>query len=599
MKLTDYLVNYLASLGIKQAFVITGSAIAEVIDSFHKVKGIDYVCVQHEQAGAMAAEAYSRISENLGVAISTSGPGGTNLITGICCAWFDSIPCLYISGQVFSRFTKGDRPIRQIGFQETDIVSIVKPITKYAHMVKSAGNIKYELDKAVYYATSGRPGPVLIDLPIDVQRAEINPDNLEGFSPEEEIRLDSETEIEGKIDQYLEKLKKAERPVILVGGGLRLSKTADSLYEFLAKVKMPVVSTWPAMDIFDHNYPLYRGRIGTYGMRGANFTFQNSDLTLSLGSRHSGRQTGGRVDTFARAAARFIVDVDQNELKHQTVKCHVNINCHLKDFFRILLRKLDQDFPDFSEWVDKTKEWKDRYPCCLPEYYELKNQVNPYVFMKELSKQCQEGDVIVGDCGGNIVPLAQVFEAKKNQRIISAWAHSPMGYALAASMGACLANKNPQRTICTIGDGGMQVNIQELQTIKNYNLPIKVFIMNNHSYGIIKQFQDVYLDSRYEASGKGYSHPDFVKVAQAYGLATETIKNHEELNAKIRRVLNFEGPIICDIDMPDKLTLVPRLGWNTPIEDQYPYLPRKEFRENMFIEPLENKQAEENPNKEP
>jgi len=594
MKVAEYIAEYLQSLGIKYVFGITGSAIADVYDSLRKFEDIDYVCVQHEQAAAMAAEGYARITENIGATLVTSGPGATNLITGIACAWFDSIPCIYISGQVNSKFTKGDKPIKQVGFQEIDIVSIVKPITKYAEMVKSAEDIKYILDKATYLAKSGRPGPVLVDIPMDIQKADIKPEELRGYTIEEKLKLDSQDVVEEKIDIYIRELKKSKRPVILVGGGIRLSKSIKLLYDLLEKLKIPVVSTWAAIDVFPTEYPLFRDLIGTYGMRGANFTIQNSDLLLALGSGFSGRQTGGMVDTFAREAKRFVVDIDTNQLKYQPVKGHVNINCDLKDFLKILKDKIsDESIPDFSDWIKKTREWKEKYPACLPEYYKEKSHVHTYVFMKTLSEEAKEGDIIVGDCGGNIVPLALSFIVKKNQRVYSSWANSPMGYALASSTGACLANNSSNNVICVIGDGGMQVNIQELQTIKNYNLPIKVFIMNDRSYGIIKQYQDIYLDSRYEASGRGYSCPDFVKVSQAYGIETETISNHSELREKIRKVLSAKGAIICDVNLTPKTKLLPRLGWDTPIEDQYPYLDREEFYNNMFIEPLPNKSIEQ------
>jgi len=540
MKVSDYIVSFLKSLNIKHVFGITGSAIAHVYDSFRKFDNIDYVCVQHEQAASMATDGYARITDNIGASIVTSGPGATNLITGLACSWFDSIPGLYISGQVNSKFTKGDKPIKQVGFQEIDIVSIVKPITKYAVMVKAPEEIRYELEKAVHIAKSGRPGPVLIDIPMDIQQEEINPEKIRSYTPEEGETVESKASVKGKIDEFIKDLKASKRPVILVGAGVRLSKSKVVLFDLLKILKIPIVSTWAAIDVLPSNHPLFRDLIGTYGMRGANFTIQNSDLLLSLGSSFSGRQTGGMVETFARAAKRYVVDIDPNQLKYPLLKGHVNINYDIKDFLPFLIEELSKEnIPDFSNWISKTKEWKEKYPACLDEYYEEKDHVHSYVFLKTLSKEAAEGDIIVGDCGGNIVPFAQVFEVKKDQKIFSSWANSPMGYSLAASIGACFANESSKNVICIIGDGGMQVNIQELQTIKNYNLPIKVFITNDKSYGIIKQFQDIYLDSKYEASGRGYSCPDFLKVAKAYGLETENINNNSELKEKNKKGVEF------------------------------------------------------------
>lgn len=586
MKLSDFVIDFLASQKIKHVFTVTGGACAHLIDSFHGRKDISYVCVQHEQAGAMAAEAYSRVGPGLGTVIVTSGPGATNLITGICCAWFDSIPCLFISGQVNTFESRGDLGVRQVGFQETDIISIVQSVTKNAEMVLDPQQIRYQLEKAVHLAQSGRPGPVLLDIPMNIQRAEVDPEKLQGYQPSVE---NEGAAVEGALIQNcLQMIRAAQRPMVLAGGGLRIGGAIKEFFEFLKATGIPVVTTWSGIDLLAHDHPLYVGQIGVYGNRGANFAIQNSDLLISLGSRLDTRQTGGRPETFARGAKKIVVDVDPEELKKR-VHPDVAVCADVKVVLGALNQACrGQTFPLFTAWQKRTREWKDRYPAVLPEWRSQEGSVNAYVFMEALSKALAPGDVIVTDCGGNLTWTIQGFHVKENQRLFSAMGNSPMGYSLPAAIGACVGLGGQRRVIGIIGDGGLQMNIQEFQTIKHYNLPIKLFIMNNHSYGIIKQFQEMYFSGRYEATVKdhGYSFPDFVKVAQAYGLRAETIVDHTALSSKLNSIISSEGSVICDVNLSDDQKLVPKLEFNRSIEDQTPYLDRKEFLSNMIVDPL-------------
>ena len=599
MKLSDYVANYIAKLGTRYVFLVTGGACVHLVDSIGKHPELKYICVQHEQAGAMAAEAYSRVGPGIGVSVATSGPGATNFITGICCAWFDSIPLLCLSGQVNISEQKNNIGVRQLGFQETDIVTIARPVTKFSAMVADPQKIKYFLDKAVYLAVSGRPGPVLLDIPLNVQHAEINPENLEGFVPsEEEIKLISPTELSKKINLIKDLIRQSKRPVILAGGGIKIAKAENQFLDLAGKLGIPVVCSWSGFDIVPHSYPLFVGQIGIYGNRGANFLIQNSDLLISIGSRLDTRQVTANPVSFARSAKKIVVDLDASELNKGLVKADVSVNADAKEFLSEFLKNLEDFQLSIGEWLAKAQEWKTKYPGCLPEYESQPEMVNPYFFIKVLSEELADGEIIIPDEGGNLVWTMQAFQIKKGQRLFSAFGNSPMGYALPASIGAALAT-GKERIICIDGDGGFQMNIQELQTVAHYKLPVKIFILNNRCYGIIRQFQDVYFGGGHEASvpEKGYSSPDFLKVANAYGLASERIDSHKNLREKIRSVLSRPGAVLCDVLIKEDQKLMPKLEAvktpegryiSKPIEDQWPYLPREEFKQNMIIEPYNN-----------
>lgn len=590
MKLSDYLIDFIAKQNVKHIFQIIGGASVHMVHSIDDNPSIDYICVQHEQAGAMAADAYSRMTKNLGVAMATSGPGMTNLITGIACAYFDSIPVLYITGQVNLNESKGERKVRQIGFQETDIVDVVKSLTKHSVRIENAEDIQYELEKAIYIAKSGRPGPVLLDVPMNLQRAEIDPKKLKKFDPREiALDIDDKRTIVQQVKKARELIKKAKRPVVIAGGGIRY---ADQVVEFRTLVDQlgfPVVATWSGIDVLPHDHPQFIGQIGVYGNRGANFAVQNSDLIISLGSRLDTRITGGVPSTFAREAKKIVVDIDRGELyKKRGLDPDIGICADVKIVIPAFINAFSKQFiPEVSKWKEQTKEWKRRYPAVLPVWRNRKTKVDPYVFVETLSKVLDNNATVVTDCGANLTWTIQAFQVKGNQRLFSAMGNSPMGYSLAASIGASMAiNKKP--IICIIGDGGLQINIQELQTMVYYNVPIKLFILNNHSYGIIKQFQEMYFDGKYVATTpkSGYSVPDFIKIAKAYGLSTATIDSQKNLAQKIKKVLAHKGPIVCDVIVPDNSKLIPKLEFGKPIEDLSPELPRSEFFEQMLIKPL-------------
>lgn len=586
MKLSDYLAQFLVEQKIGHVFQIIGGASVHMVHSLADNKHIKYICVEHEQAGAMAAEAYSRMTKNLGAAMATSGPGMTNLITGIACAYFDSTPVLYITGQVNTDESKEWRKVRQVGFQETDIVSMVKPITKFSVQIRDPARVREILEQAVYEAKSGRPGPVLIDIPMNIQRAEIDPAHLTGFTPPKETGLDNASQISKKVDRALKFLAQAKRPVLIAGGGVRYADQTKQFLVLANKLNIPVVSTWSGIDVISHDHPLYRGQIGVYGSRGANFTIQNSDFFLSFGTRLDTRITGGRPETFARAAKKVVVDIDKSEIyKKRGLSPDIGIVADVRDVLPAFITKVKhQNRADISDWTALTKKWTGEYPSVLPAWRRRKNLVDPYYFIETLSTSTDPDAVVFTDCGANLTWTIQAFRVRGRQRLISAMGNSPMGYSMAAAIGASIAlGKKP--VIAIIGDGGFQINIQELQTIVHYKIPLKIFVLNNNAYGIIMQFQDTWFGGNHQATIPkfGYSAPDLLHIADSYGIPSLRIKNHRELASKIRRVLAHKGPILCDVTIPQHAPLIPKLEFGNPIENLSPELSRSELQKHMLI----------------
>lgn len=589
MKLSDYVANFLADQGIRHVFVISGGASLHLIHSIADTPNISFVCTQHEQAAAMAADAYARVTGNLGAAIATSGPGATNLITGVCCAYYDSVPSIFITGQVSTFRMKSHTGVRQIGFQETDTVNIFEPITKYAVRIDDPRSIRYELEKAVYIAKSGRPGPVLIDIPDNIQREEINADELPAFIPA--IQNTDHDTLNG-IDRVIQLMRDTERPVIILGWGIRLSKCEKEIKDFIREMGFPVAPTWGVADLLPSNDPLFIGTFGTHGTRYANFAVQNADLILSIGARLDTKATGSPMTSFGREAKKIIVDIDPAELnKFQHFKLNVDvlINADAKEFlqafnkrFSTILRK------DVSPWLERIRKWKLKYPICPPAYYN-QDTVNPYVFVKSLSKLCQEGDILILDTGCALAWVMQAFDFKSNQRLYHDWNNTAMGWALPASIAACMAMDKSVPIICITGDGSLQMNIQELATVLRHQLPIRIFLINNHGYSMIQQTQDQWLGARYLASSVegGLAFPDFVKVAKAYGFKTVTISKNEELHTGLQEVLTTDGPVFCNIEIRPEERVIPLVKYGRPNEDAEPLLERNEFLENMIIKPLD------------
>ena len=593
MTVADYILKFLISKNVNNVFLITGGAISFVVDAFSRNKKIKYTCVAHEQAAAMMADAYSRVEKGFAATMVTSGPGAQNLITGIACSWFDSVPVIHISGQVnsfeLSSTNKTTKNVRQVGFQETDIVSIVKPITKFAYQLKNPNEIKYILGKAFYLSTEGRPGPVLIDIPMNFQRVKINLKKIKFFKVP---KNKSNHQIVNNIYKIKKLLNKSKRPILILGGGIRMSRSISELDKFFKKVDLPIVTTWSGLDTVDYKNKNYIGCIGVYGSRAANFAVQNSDLVLNFGSRLDTRITGGKPENFARSAKVVSIDIDRHELnKQRGLDIYLKINEDLNKFlstFNLVLKKFK--FSASSSWKNICKQWKLKYPNVQSSYYKQEKYVNPYCFIDRLSMKLNKKDIIVTDDGGHLTWTIQAFKVKKGQRVFSAFGNSPMGYAFPAALGASFANKK-KRIICIDGDGSIQINIQELQTMVANNLPVKLFIINNDGYGIIKQFQELYLNKRYEASisSKGVTNPNFKKISNAYGINYSEIKNNKEIDKVLNKVLKSKKPEFINVIIDPNQKIIPKLQFGNPIEDLSPLLPRSEFNKNMIVSSLVEK----------
>jgi acetolactate synthase-1/2/3 large subunit len=589
MKLSDYVATFLASQEVRHVFAVIGGASLHLIDSLAHTPGTSYICPQHEQAGAMAADSYARVTGNLGAAVATSGPGATNLMTGIACSYFDSVPVLYITGQVTTFRLKRNTGVRQMGFQETDVVDMCKPITKYAVMVEDPNKIRYELEKAAYIARSGRPGPVLVDIPDDLQRGEVDPSALEPFRAPGHVEAIPPSATQ--IDECLAMLVRAERPVVIVGAGVRLSKAEHEARQFVEQLGFPVLPTWGLLDLLPSDHRLVVGAFGTHGTRYGNFTVQNADLVLTIGARLDTREAGTPYSAFARSARKIVVDIDPHELGKFSrfgMDLDLAITADAREFLRAVNPRLSKLVcRDIARWLEQIEHWRASYPICPPEYL-AEEDVNPYAFVKFLSEISRPGDLLCLDTGCALAWACQSFAFKQDQRLIHAFNTTAMGYALPAAIGASFANDHGQVT-CVAGDGSLQMNIQELATVMRHKLPIKIFLLNNHGYSMVQQTQEQWLDGRYEGTTVegGLAFPDWTAVAKAYGFPTLTIDKNADLPSTISRIFDIDGPVFCNVELRPQHRVVPQVRFGRPLEDPEPFLERDEFIQNMIVEPLE------------
>ncbi|MHB8741993.1 MAG: thiamine pyrophosphate-binding protein [Sulfuricaulis sp.] len=599
MKLSDYVAQKVVEHGMRHVFMVTGGGAMHLNHSLGTHKQLDCVFNHHEQACAMAAEAYYRLTNRLAVVNVTSGPGGTNTITGVYGAWVDSIGMLVLSGQVKWETTVRSTglPLRQYGDQELDIEELVRPITKYCTMVTDPQSIRYHLEKAIYLATSGRPGPCWLDIPLNVQGAQIDPDTLAGFDSSELNEPWKRTDLKAVSGAILEKLAAAKRPVVFAGGGVRLSGQHATFIRLVEKLGIPVVTGWNAHDVIWNAHPNYVGRPGTIGDRAGNFAIQNADLLLILGSRLNIRQVSYNWKTFAREAYKIWVDIDQNELKKPTVKADMPVFASLADLLPVLAAQpYAGPPPQQLEWLKWCKERQRRFPVVLPEYWN-NERINPYCFMQTLFDQLDEGQIVVTGNGSACVVSFQTANLKPGQRLWTNSGCASMGYDLPAAIGACKGSGN-KPIVCLAGDGSIMMNLQELQTIVGNRLPIKIIILNNSGYVSIFQTHRNFFGGVEVGGGpkSGVTFPDFGRLSEAFGLPYRRCARHEQMTQAVADALAVQGPAICEVMLDENLPFAPKLGAkqlpdgrivSPALEDLSPFLSREELRENMLIDLIE------------
>ena len=594
VRIADYIARRIAGAGVGTVFLITGGGAMHLDDAIGRCERLRYVCNHHEQACALAAEGYARATGGLGVAVVTSGPGGTNAITGVLGQWHDSVPVLYVSGQVRRDTTVASTglPLRQLGDQEADIVAIVTPITKYAVMLTRPERVRYELEKCLHLAVSGRPGPVWLDVPVDVQGMLVEEDDLEPYPGDDDGSFD-QARARVQAAELAERLTAAERPVLLAGSGVRIGHAIPRFLSVAERLGAPLLTAWNAIDVLWEDHPLFIGRPGSIGDRAGNFALQNADVVVSLGCRLNIRQIGYEFAAFAREAYLAVVDIDPVELQKPTITpdlaVHADVGCFLEELDAALGAR---PLPSRAEWLAWCQERKRRYPVVLPEYRRDEEPVNPYVFVDVLSRHLDEEAVVVTANGGAVVISNQALRVPRGARLICSSGTASMGYDLPAAIGACVAVGRP--VICLAGDGSVQMNLQELQTIVHHHLPVKMFIFDNQGYLSMRQTQDNLFGGRYVGAdrGSGVSLPDMSAIAGAYGIPARRVGRHEDLDAAIVATLEGDGPQLCVVTMDPMQVFSPKVAGmklpdgrmvSNPLEDMHPLLDRAELADNMLV----------------
>lgn len=598
MRVCDLIAEFIHSHGMDSVFMVSGGGLMYLTDGLACNEKLKKICCHHEQAAAMAAVAYAKY-RGMGCAYVTTGCGGTNTMTGVLNAWQDNVPCIFVSGQCKQIETLSyiNLPIRQVGVQEADIVALVKPITKYAVMLTNADDALYHLEKAYYIAKSGRPGPVWIDVPMDIQSHEVKPDELRHFNPSE-LKGEKTTASEWEINDLANELKKAKRPIIIAGHGIRLAGAVEDFYQMIHKYKIPVVCSRMGLDILPTTDDYNIGRIGNKGTRAANFAVQNADLVVAIGSRLSVSSTGQQYEFFAREAKVIAVDIDKYEHMKNTVHVDQIITADAKNIIGALLE--NEALKDYSaeSWSEKCREWREKYPVCLPQYYEDDSEgINMYTFTEELSKHLSPDAAVVTDAGSAVyVPAQAIKTAYKTQRYITSGAQAEMGFTVPATVGVSAA-RGGKEAIGITGDGSFQMNLQELQTIVHNKLPIKLFIWNNDGYLSIRATQNKFFEGRFIGtdSTSGVSFPELSKIAYAYGIKYLKMEKYSQMEEQFKEIMAADEPVICEVMIIRDQPVIPSVSSaktadgrliSKPIEDMFPFLPRDEFEREMIVKPI-------------
>lgn len=608
IKVSDFICSNLASLtGSKHVFLLSGGGMMHLLDSLAREESLDYTCMHHEQACSIAADAYGRTKNSTSILFVTSGPGVTNAITGVAGAFLDSTPMIVISGQVSRASSLDDLNIRQRGFQEIDAISLVSSITKYAKKITNPNDIKTELSNAVAIANTGRPGPVWLDIPLDVQASTIELKE-EDISPLEQfneqinnyLNLEKEKLNHLDLDTLLDELKQASRPLLVIGHGVKLAKAKEEIHKLINLLNIPVQNTWNSLDIIHEDHELYFGRANAYGPRYANLIIQNADLILSIGARLGIQHTGYNVKAFARNAKLYMVDIDENEIKKPDLNVYKGIKIDAKVFTNELLHKISSNpiSTKISSWLDYCKEIKSRFPV-YPNLEELNKEevtyVDPYYFVRELSCLAPENSVAaLGSSGTCFTVSGQTYATKENQIVFNSKGLASMGYGLPSVIGAAIAS--PDKTVFTVvGDGGLMLNIQELQTVKHYKLPVTIFILNNQGYHAIRITQNTYFNGMKAGSDEdsGVSLPSYKDLSNIFNFKYQTINNNDNVTTKINECLTSNQAVICEVFIDPDKALLPKLSSykkedgtmeSRPLEDLVPLLDRELLKELMISE---------------
>lgn len=575
MRVADYIVSVIYNAGAKHIFMVSGGVAMHLNDALIVHQKIKYICNHHEQASVMAADAYSRISGNLGAAMVTAGPGATNTLTGLLNSWQDSTPVIIISGQSKSTQTINNSklPLRQFGVFEVDIIPVIKSLTKFSIMVTKPQKIRYYLEKALFLAKSGRPGPVWIDVPLDIQGAEINPDTLKSFFPEERDKKTQKKDLDKQVDRVIELLKNSRKPVFIGGYGIRLSGAVKDFLSLVEKLNVPIVTAINGIDIISSDNKFFAGRAGIKGNRAANITLQNSDLIISIGSRLSLQVIGYEYQKFAPNAKKVVIDIDEVEHQKKTIKIDQLIIADAKEFINNLMTRISNMTFNFkANWTVKCRSLYLKYPVCLKEYEKSRGPVNMYYAVDKITDGLNKNDVVVTDAGFSYYIVRQAVKIKQGQRVIIPGATGTLGFNLPASIGAAFS-KGKKRVICITGDGSLQTNIQELQTIIKHKLPIKIFVLENKGYVSISTTQTNFFNRLIGESEKtGVSFPKISSIARAYGIKFFKAGNNRELIKLLPKGLKYKGPVIFEVTC-------------SPSQELNPYVSTKRLPDGTLISP--------------